>query len=122
MLEPVPDGPELPAGPFDLPIDRNALPIPKARVWPPGDGLPPYEVQIYGADIISYEETAAKHGWPTDLQKAGARGTFYLAWRASLREHKTDLTWEQFKTTTRFVQDVPGPDVASPTGPGPVPG
>jgi hypothetical protein len=120
-LAPVPAEVELPDGPFDVPIDANALPLPKTRVWP-ADG-PPYDVQVYGSDMINYEETAVVHRWPM-IKDAGVMLGYYLAWRASLREGRTDATWEVFKTTTRFVKDVSNPaaDVAHPTPPGPVPG
>ena len=113
------DGPELPAGPFDLPVDANALPLPKTRVWP-ADG-PPYVVQVYGIDMINYEEAAAKHRWPM-IKDGGVMMSYYLAWRASLREGRTDAAWETFKTTVRFVADVKTDDMARPTPPGPGPG
>jgi len=119
-LAPVPADVELPDGPFDVPIDDNALPLPRTRVWP-AEG-PPYVVQIYGSDIINYEETAAKHRWPP-VKDGGVMLAYYLAWRASSREGRTDASWETFKATTRFVKDVTEPgDVAHPTRPGVDPG
>ena len=118
-LTPVTVDVELPTGPFDVPVDRNALPIPRTRVWP-ADG-DPYDVQVYGADIINYEETAAKHRWPM-VKDGGVKMGYYLAWRASLREGRTTLSWEDFKETTRFIKDLDGGGVAGPTPPGPVPG
>jgi hypothetical protein len=78
-------------------------------------------VTVYTADVVNYEETAAKHGWPIEMDKAGSRGGTYLAWRASRRAGHTELSWDAFKAAVRFVKDI-GSTAATPTVPGPDPG
>jgi hypothetical protein len=123
-LNPVPDtGPDMPEGPFDLPVDpAGGLPMPRIQVWP-AEG-PPYVVQGYGSDMILFEETAAKHRWERlGPGTAPMRWTYFMAWAASRREGliPPDVTWEVFKTTVKFCADVPT-EPARPTPPGPDPG
>jgi hypothetical protein len=120
-LAPV-DDVELPAGPFDVPVDRAGLTIPRLRVVPiDGD---PYEVQALNPDMINWEETAARHGWKANTPGvAPFKWLTFLAWSAARRGGLTDLSWEQFAATTAQVTDVSKPaDTARPTLPGPDPG
>lgn len=111
---------ELPDGPFDVPVGKVGLTIPRLRVVPAaGD---PYTVQAYNPDLLLYEETAAVHRWkgPGD---APFRWLTFLAWAASRRTGVIgdDVSWDQFKASTLQVENV-ADDVARPTGPGPGPG
>jgi len=113
-------GPELPAGPFPLPITGTGLSIPRLRVTPAaGD---PYTVQAYNTDLLRFEDTAAKHRW-AGPSVAPFRWLTFLAWAASRRTGAIgqDVTWESFAETTLQVESV-GEDTASPTPPGPGPG
>lgn len=118
----VPVDVELPAGPFDVPIDRGGLTIP--RLWVvPIDGEP-YAVQALNPDMVNWEETAARHKWAANSPGTSPfKWLTFLAWSASRRTGLTEQTWEQFLQGTAQVSDVSGaPDVARPTPPGPVPG
>jgi hypothetical protein len=120
-LVPVPETTvELPDGPFDVPVARSGLTIPRIRVVPAaGD---PYTVQVYNPDLLLYEETAATHRWkgPGD---APFRWLTFLAWAASRRTGVIgdDVTWESFRATTLEIVNVDSPP-ADPTRPGVVPG
>lgn len=130
-LAPVTDPVELPEGPFDLPIDANGLMTPQLRVFPlpgsagvhPGPG--PYDVQVYNADMVLWEETAARHRWPTTMQNSPIKWLTFLAWAAARRTGVIDsaVTWESFLAATATVTDkTKRDDTATPTGPGPGPG
>jgi hypothetical protein len=120
-LQPVTDV-ELPVGPFDVPVDRSGLTIPRIRVHPStGD---PYEVQALNPDLLAYEDTAVVHRWPGPGQ-APFRWLTFLAWSAARRTGKIDqsVTWDQFKADTQQIENVDGPgSTAVPTPPGPGPG
>jgi len=123
-LAPVNDGPELPAGPFDVPIDAAGLTIPRLRVVPI-DGEP-FTVQALNPDMINWEETAARHGWKANTPGvAPFKWLTFLAWSAGRRTGVIDqaVTWEAFAATTAQVSDVSkADDQARPTLPGPGPG
>lgn len=115
---------ELPAGPFDLPIDAAGLTIPRLRVVPiDGD---PYSVQALNPDMINWEETAARHGWKANTPAvAPFKWLTFLAWSAARRTGQIaeSVTWDQFAKTTAQVTDVSqGGDQARPTPPGVDPG
>jgi len=112
----------LPEGPFDVPVDRAGLVMPRLRVLPQdGD---PWEVQAYNPDLVLWEETAAIHRWKAATPAAAPmKWLTFLAWAASRRTGVTDLGWDEFLASTLQVSDVSQPgDTASPTGPGPGPG
>ena len=115
---------ELPDGPFDVPIDRAGLTIPRLRVVP-ADGEP-FTVQALNPDMINWEETAARHGWTANTPGvAPFKWLTFLAWSAARRTGQIDqsVSWESFAATTAQVSDVSGAcDVARPTGPGHTPG
>ena len=56
-----------------------------------------WDVQTLNADMLRWEDTAAKHKWPsfTDVPQ---KWTTFLGWRASIREGHIpqDLKWEEF--------------------------
>jgi len=117
-VPPPDDGPELPEGPFAGTESALGLTLPRLQVRPAtGD---PYSVQAYNPDMLLFEETAAKHRWsgPSD---APFRWLTFLAWAASVREGRTELTWEQFRKSTLEIRNTSGAP-AGPTRPGPVPG
>lgn len=124
-LAPVPvDDAELPAGPFDVPVGRTGLTIPRLRVVPiDGD---PYEVQALNPDMILWEETAATHRWKANSPSVSPfKWLTFLAWAAARRTGRIaeSVRWEDFAATTAQVSDVStSGDVAVPTGPGPGPG
>ena len=111
---------ELPDGPFDVPVGKVGLTIPRLRVVPAaGDA---YTVQAYNPDLLLYEDTAATHRWrgPGD---APFRWLTFLAYAASRRTGVIgdDVSWDLFRTTTlEIVNEQSTP--ADPTRPGPVPG
>lgn len=120
-LEPVPDPPALPAGPFDLPVDGKGLTIPRIRVVPMvGE---PWEVQALNPDLLLYEDTAATHRWRGGATEAPFRWLTFLAWAASKRTGVIgpDWTWERFRAEIAEIADAGG-TAATPTRPGPVPG
>lgn len=102
-----------PSGPYDLPIDKAGLALPRLRVTV-ADGTE-YEVQAYNPDLLAFEDTAAKHRWkgPAD---APFRWLTFLAWSASRRAGHIDntVTWEQFAATTLQVRNLEN-DTANPT-------
>lgn len=55
------------------------------------------EVQTLNADLVRYDLTRAKHGWP-DGTKAPFLWLTFIAWAALRREHviPDDVTWERF--------------------------
>lgn len=55
------------------------------------------EVQTLNADLIRYDLTRGKHGWP-DGTKAPFLWLTFIAWAAMRREHMLteDVTWERF--------------------------
>lgn len=122
-LAPVPPV-ELPAGPFDVPVDRGGLTIPRLLVFPI-DGEP-FEVQALNPDMINFEETAARHGWKANTPgNAPFKWLTFLAWSAARRTGAIDqsVSWESFRDNTAQVTDVThAGDQAGPTRPGPEPG
>lgn len=90
-----------------------------------------WEVQTYNPDLISWDRTRAKHGWPT-MDKAPFLWMTFLAWAASRREGRVprETTWEVFEKTCLEVGTVTTDDdagaeesaVGLPTPPGPGPG
>lgn len=112
------DGPELPAGPFDGTDSALGLTLPKLHIVP-GTG-PAYEVQAYNPDMLLFEETAAKHRWQGPAE-APFRWLTFLAWAASVRTGRTDLSWDAFRKTTLEVRNIEGRP-ATPTRPGVAPG
>jgi len=122
-LTPV-DPVELPAGPFESPIDRAGLTIPRLRVVPiDGDE---YEVQALNPDMINWEETAARHNWKANTPTvAPFKWLTFLAWSAARRTGQIDpgVGWDDFRQSTAQVSDVSkAADAAGPTPPGPDPG
>lgn len=120
-LNPVPDPPELPAGPFDLPVGASGLTIPRITVVPMvGD---PWEVQALNPDLLLYEDTAATHRWKGGATEAPFRWMTFLAWAASKRVGRIgpEMTWDRFKAEIAEIRDAGG-DAATPTRPGPAPG
>lgn len=119
-LAPVPAEVELPDGPFDVPVTKLGLTIPRLRVVPANGE--PYEVQVLNPDLLTFEDTAATHRWkgPGD---APFRWLTFVAWAASRRTGVIDesMTWEVFRATTRQIDNLAN-DPADPTRPGPVPG
>ena len=111
--------PELPEGPFEVPVDRVGLTIPRIRVVPATGE--PYTVQCYNPDLLLYEDTAATHRWkgPGD---APFRWLTFLAWAASRRTGVIDnsVSWEEFaRTTLQIENEQPAPATPTPPGPGP---
>jgi hypothetical protein len=121
-LTPVTDGPELPAGPFELPVGGAGLTIPRLRVVPASGEA--YEVQAYNPDLLLFEDTQAKHRWPGP-SAAPFRWLTFLAWAASRRTGRIEasVTWDEFRASTLQVESLNTPDAtATPTRPGPEPG
>lgn len=123
-LAPVPTDVELPSGPFDVPVSKTGLTIPRIRVVPASGE--PYTVQAFNPDLLLYEDTAATHRWPGP-GASPFRWLTFLAWAASRRTGKIadEVTWDVFKATTLQIENVADPagdDVVRPTGPGLVPG
>jgi hypothetical protein len=120
-LAPVPADIELPDGPFETPVNRLGLTIPRLRVVP-GDGEP-YEVQVLNPDLLLFEDTAATHRWKTGPGTSPFTWLTFMAWAASRRTGIIDesMPWELFKATTKQIDNLSN-DVADPTRPGPVPG
>jgi len=120
-LAPVPADVELPDGPFDVPVTKLGLTIPRLRVVPAtGD---PYVVQVLNPDLLLFEDTASTHRWkgPGD---APFRWVTFVAWAASVRTGVIDAAttpWDVFKATTRQIDNLSAVS-ADPTPPGPVPG
>jgi hypothetical protein len=75
--------------------DKPDLTAPRLRVSL-DDGTT-LEVQTLNPDLIRFDLTRVKHGWP-DAQKAPFVWLTFLAWAALRREHQLadDVTWEQF--------------------------
>jgi hypothetical protein len=127
-LTPVPADAELPAGPFDVPVDRAGLTTPRIR-WAPIDpdkGVPPFEVQCYTPDLVRWEETAAAHKWKANgPANAPFKWMAFLAWAAATRTGilPAGLTWEAFLANTAEAADATtAADTATPTRPGHDPG
>jgi hypothetical protein len=119
-LAPVPTDIELPEGPFDVPVSKLGLTIPRLRVVP-ADG-DPYIVQVLNPDLLQFEDTAATHRWKGPGE-APFRWVTFVAWAASRRTGVIDdaMTWEVFRATTRQIDNLSAGQ-ADPTPPGPVPG
>lgn len=86
----------------------------------------PIEIQTGNPDLIRWDETRAKHKWPK-YDEAPFLWLTFISWSAARRQNLigTDVTWEQWKTTTAEVQAVPDDDddeTGSPTPPGHEPG
>lgn len=62
-------------------------------------------VQVLNVDLVRYDRTAAKHGWPKGLDAPMLWVTF-LAWSAMKREGliDKDMTWETFEQRALQVQ------------------
>ena len=87
------------------------------------------EVQALNPDLLRYDRTAAKHGWPAATAAPFLWLTF-LAWAALRRRGDIDesMTWEQFSDThahqVRNLTEadgapaVPVPPIPSAPGPG----
>lgn len=123
-LEPVSDGPELPSGPFDLPITEAGLSVPLLK-WIPIDPAlcgGPYRVQAYNRDMVQFEETAATHGWKANSPgNAPFKWLAFLAWAALRRNKVITVAWPPFEENTAEVSDLNNA-TATPTPPGPDPG
>lgn len=91
------------------------------------------DVQTQNPDLIRWEKTQAKHGWPK-AQDAPMTWLTFIAWAALRRESAipAELTWETFSDTRCLGvqnltadqdddddQDVDGPGRPTPPGPGP---
>lgn len=73
----------------------SALKNPRVRVIM-ADGAE-WEAQAQNPDLLRYERTAGKNGWPP-AQKSPVLWMTFLAWRAGLREGHlpASVTWESF--------------------------
>lgn len=116
-LTPVADV-ELPDGPFDVPVNKLGMTIPRLRIVP-ADGEP-YVVQVLNPDLLTFEDTAATHRW-AGPGKAPFRWLTFVAWAASTRTGATDLSWDEFRKTTRQIDNLSAV-TADPTPPGLDPG
>jgi hypothetical protein len=81
-----------------------------------------FEVQTLNPDLIRFDMTRSRHGWP-DAQAAPFLWLTFIAWAALKREGAipSDLTWETFSETmcidVRTADD--GEEVARPGFPTP---
>src|SRR4051812_29841066 len=76
-------------------MDTPRLTSPRLRVaMSDGSEL---DVQTLNADLIRYDLTRTKHGWP-DGTKAPFLWLTFIGWAALRREHviPDDVTWERF--------------------------
>lgn len=82
-----------------------------------------FGVQAFNPDLVRYERTASKHGWPGPDKEPVTWLTF-LAWSAGRREKliPADLSWETFNTETCLQVSSPSATTVPPTPPGPDPG
>lgn len=109
-----------PAGPVPVPLNAGGLAIPRLRVVP-ADG-DPFVVQALNPDLMLFEDTAAKHRWPSP-GTAPFRWLTFLAWAAARRTKviPADLTWEVFAATTLEVSNLTAEggaaELATPTPP-----
>lgn len=74
-------------------------------------------VQVFNADLVRLDRTAAKHRWPSTTQAPFLAQTF-LAWSALRRTGgiPQDMTWEAFEST-EAVQVRDAPKATNGTGP-----
>ena len=77
-----------------------------------------HEVQATNADMLTYERTARKRGWP-DAKSAPVEWVTFLAWHALVRDGAipSDTTYDGWCLSVLSVEPVGGEPV-DPTRPG----
>lgn len=75
-----------------------------------------WEAQTMNPDLLRYERTGSKNGWPP-AQKSPVQWLTFVAWRAGLREGHlpTSVTWEQFSEELCVEVSNPGAAAIPPT-------
>jgi hypothetical protein len=86
-----------------------------------------HEVQTLNPDLVRFDITRSKHGWP-EGQAAPFLWLTFIGWAALRREHTIpdDVTWEAFQgglcIDVEALADEGGEGPGSPTLPGAEPG
>jgi hypothetical protein len=78
-----------------------------------------HEIQADNRDLLDYERTARKRGWPSPQDGAQMEWMTYIAWHGLHREGiiPKDVTYNDF--CERAVSIDPRPATTDPTQPGP---
>lgn len=98
------------------------LTSPRLRIVP-ADGEP-YEVQAENPDLVAWDRARGRYKWP-GFQDAPFLWITFVGWAASRRTGRTDLSFEEFESSTRQVENLTdededtSPDLVSPILPDP---
>jgi len=77
-----------------------------------------WDAQTMNPDLMRFERTAGKNGWPP-AQKSPVLWLTFVAWRAGLREGHIpeSMTWERFSEEEWLEVSNPGAAAVTPTPP-----